>query len=47
MICKLTGSVLRAECEEVLEDWLRTDIMKKVAMSQQDEGHYLPHRSVV
>jgi len=46
-IRKLAGSTLRAEYEEVLEDWLRTGIIEEVPMSQRDEGHYLPHRPVV
>jgi len=46
-IQKLAGSMLRAEYEEVLEDWLRTGIIEEVSMSQRDEGHNLPHRPVV
>jgi hypothetical protein len=46
-IRKLAGSRLRAEYEEVLEDWLQTGIIEEVPMSQRDEGHYLPHRLVV
>jgi hypothetical protein len=46
-IRKLEGSTLRAEYEEVLEDWLQTGIIEEVPMSQRDEGHYLPHRPVV
>jgi len=38
---------LRAEYEEVLEDWLRTGIIEEMPLSQRDEGHYLPHRPVV
>jgi hypothetical protein len=44
---KLAGSKLRAEYEDVLENWLRTGIIEEVPMSQRDEGHYLPHRPVV
>jgi hypothetical protein len=36
MIQKLEGSTLRAEYEEVLEDWLRTAIIEEVPMSQRD-----------
>jgi hypothetical protein len=43
---KITGSMLRAEYEDVLEDWLRTGIIEEVPMSQRDERH-LPHRPVV
>ena len=38
---------MRAEYEEVLEDWLRTGIIEEMPLSQRDEGHYLPHRPVV
>jgi hypothetical protein len=46
-IQKLAGSRLKAEYEEVLEDWLRSGIIEEVPISQRDEGHYLPHRPVV
>jgi len=46
-ICNLTGSMLRVEYKDLLEDWLRTGVIEEVPMMQRDEGHYLPHRPVV
>jgi hypothetical protein len=44
---KLEEGKLRAAYDENFVNWLQEGIIEEIAMAQWDEGHYLPHRTVV
>jgi hypothetical protein len=44
---KLEEGKLKTAYDEVFVNWLQEGITEEISMTQWDEGHYLPHRSIV